>query len=225
MVSELLGEMNVSHTGCYYSAAAAADGGRHGLAGPVHGLRFRRARPQGGRDPRRRPAGQGRPQDPGRPRHREDRRPGPGPRRSTTTGSSTARPASSTLLSVLDPATGSRWEEAVKPDLRGRGERPALPALGRQPPGRGRPPVRRPPRLRPRPEHERRQLPDGHRGGPRAEPGQGGPDRRHPLQRRRQPPRHPGRFPERQEGLRHRAPRPARRLRAATTSGSSRPSS
>ncbi|MCK7468587.1 MAG: hypothetical protein MZU91_11110 [Desulfosudis oleivorans] len=57
-------------------------------------------------------------------------------------------------------------------------------------------------------------YPDGHRGGPRPERRQGGPDRRHALQRRRQPPRPAGRFPGRQEGLRHPAPRPARGLRA-----------
>ena len=213
MVSELLGEMNVSHTGCYYSgqrpptADATASLGLfmdYDFAGP--GLKVAEVLSGGPLDKAELKIRAG---------HVIEKIDGQALDRTVDHYKLLNRKAGKlTLLSVLDPASGSRWEEAVKPISARRGERPALPALGPQPPGRGRPPVRRPPRLRPRPEHERRQLPDGHRGGPRPEPGQGGPDRRHPLQRRRQPPRHPGRFPERQEGLRHRAPRPARRCRA-----------
>ena len=224
MVSELLGEMNVSHTGCYYSpqrsptADATASLGLfmdYDFAGP--GLKVAEVLSGGPLDKAELKVRAG---------HVIEKIDGQALDRTVDHYRLLNRKAGQ-----LDPALRARpglgepLGGGGQADLRGRGERPALPALGPQPPGRGRPPVRRAPRLRPRPEHERRQLPDGHRGGPRPEPGQGRPDRRHPLQRRRQPPRHPGRFPERQGRLRHRAPRPARRLRAATTSGSSRPSS
>ena len=38
MVSELLGEMNVSHTGCYYSPQRSPTADCHGFARPLHGL-------------------------------------------------------------------------------------------------------------------------------------------------------------------------------------------
>ena len=95
--------------------AAAAHGRRHGLAGPVPGLRLRRPRPQGGRDPRGRPAGQGRISRSGPAMSSRRSTARPSTARSTTTGSSTARPASSSCSPSSIRPPGARWEEAVKP--------------------------------------------------------------------------------------------------------------
>ncbi|MCK7468588.1 MAG: hypothetical protein MZU91_11115 [Desulfosudis oleivorans] len=161
MVSELLGEMNASHTGCYYSAAAAAHGRRHGLAGPVHattayagpGLKVAEVL-------RGRPAGQGRAS-----------RSGP----ATSSRRSTARPSTGSvdhyrllnrkagqlvLLSVLDPATQARaGRRRSSPFPRGEENGLLYRRWVQRPPRRGRPPVRaaRIGYVHVR-EHERRQL-------------------------------------------------------------------
>jgi len=114
MVSELLGEMNVSHTGCYYSpqraptADATASLGLfmdYGFAGP--GLRVAEVLTGGPLD------------EAGlrvRAGHIIEKIDGQVVDRTVDHYKLLNRKAGQpTLLSVLDPATNSRWEEAVKP--------------------------------------------------------------------------------------------------------------
>ena len=73
MLSEMLGEVNASHTGCRYSPVAEGADQTASL-GLLYDFGLHRRRPQGGRGRRRRPARQGGVESQGRPHHREDRR-------------------------------------------------------------------------------------------------------------------------------------------------------
>ena len=114
-------------------------------------------------------------------------------------------------------ASGRRAREARdhrQARLAARGGQSPLPPLGPAQSGRGREAERRPPRLHPHPGHERQRLPFGLRGGPGQVRHEGGPGRRHALQRRRRPRRRPRHVPERQEVLRLHDRHPQQRLRA-----------
>ena len=167
MVSELLGELNVSHTGCYFSpqraptADATASLGLfmdYDFAGP--GLKVAEIVSGGPLDKAHLKIRAG---------HVIEKIDGQALDRTVDHYRFLNRKAGQ-LDPAVRPRSGRREPLGGDGQARfpRRGERPALSALGPQPPGRRRPPVRRPPRLRPRPEHERRQLPDGHRRGPRA---------------------------------------------------------
>ena len=114
MVSELLGEMNVSHTGCYYSpprtptADATASLGLfmdYGFAGP--GLKVAEVLAGGPLDKAGLKIRAG---------HVIEKIDGQALERTVDHYRLLNRKAGQpTLLTVLDPATGARWDEAVKP--------------------------------------------------------------------------------------------------------------
>ena len=114
MVSELLGEMNVSHTGCYYSpprtptADATASLGLfmdYGFAGP--GLKVAEVLAGGPLDKAGLKIRAG---------HVIEKIDGQALERTVDHDRLLNRKAGQpTLLTVLDPATGARWDEAVKP--------------------------------------------------------------------------------------------------------------
>ena len=149
MVSEMLGEMNVSHTGCYYSGArpptadATAALGLfmdYDFAGP--GLKVAEILSGGPLDKAalKIRAGHVIEKIDGQVLDGADR-----PLQAPQPQGRQADPAVRLRSGHRQPLGGGGQAH-----LPGRGERPPLPALGQGPPGRSGPPVRRPDRLRPR---------------------------------------------------------------------------
>ena len=197
MLSEMLGELNISHSGSSV-LGLVADRRRH--RGPRGLLRpdLRWSWDEGGGGRQRRPARQGRDGRQAGHDHRVGRRPGGCGRHGHRAG---PEPKGRQAHAAC---RGGRREEdrgGYEAHHAGRREPVALRALGAEKPGRSQPPQQRAVRLHPRAGHERRRVSHDVRGSARQVRPEKGPRRRHAVQRRRRSRGRPRDVPERQTVL------------------------